>query len=179
MRITSGTPETDFPKTQFRPLLKRRIASCGSEPPAAWFASTVRSSSSSIAMGGGLVSYRNGLFRLWSKADGLTNGYVRALRQDTNGRHLDRDRRWLVSASQSKDRTVGHTPLQRRECAPAIAIALSNAYEHNHFADSAQITDARAASRLSHESKCNNSPSAVRLSHPAFSKSGLLLNLRV
>src|SRR5581483_2931682 len=32
--------------------------------------------------GGGLVSYQHGRFRLWSKADGLTNGYVRVLRQD-------------------------------------------------------------------------------------------------
>lgn len=35
--------------------------------------------------GGGLVSYKDGIFRLWSKADGLTNGYIRALRQDHKG----------------------------------------------------------------------------------------------
>ncbi len=35
--------------------------------------------------GGGLVSYQDGRFRLWSKTDGLTNGYVRALRQDRHG----------------------------------------------------------------------------------------------
>jgi len=35
--------------------------------------------------GGGLVSYQHGRFRLWSKADGLTNGYVRVLRQDHTG----------------------------------------------------------------------------------------------
>ena len=35
--------------------------------------------------GGGVVSYRNRTFRAWSKAEGLTNGYVRALRQDRDG----------------------------------------------------------------------------------------------
>jgi len=36
--------------------------------------------------GGGVVSYRNHSFRLWSKADGLANGYIRALREDSKGR---------------------------------------------------------------------------------------------
>lgn len=36
--------------------------------------------------GGGLVSYRDGAFRLWSKQQGLTNNYVRALREDNRGR---------------------------------------------------------------------------------------------
>ncbi len=36
--------------------------------------------------GGGVVSYRNRSFRWWSAADGLTNGYVRALREDDRGR---------------------------------------------------------------------------------------------
>ena len=36
--------------------------------------------------GGGVVSYRNRSFRLWSRADGLTNGYVRALHEDPAGR---------------------------------------------------------------------------------------------
>jgi ligand-binding sensor domain-containing protein/signal transduction histidine kinase len=36
--------------------------------------------------GGGVVSYRHRAFRLWSTADGLTNGYVRALREDRSGR---------------------------------------------------------------------------------------------
>lgn len=35
--------------------------------------------------GGGVVSYRNRSFRLWRKADGLTNGYVRALHEDHSG----------------------------------------------------------------------------------------------
>ena len=35
--------------------------------------------------GGGLVSYADGSFRFWSKVEGLTNGYVRALRQDGKG----------------------------------------------------------------------------------------------
>lgn len=35
--------------------------------------------------GGGLISYTDGVFRLWSQAEGLTNGYVRALRQDRTG----------------------------------------------------------------------------------------------
>ncbi|MGC2661500.1 MAG: two-component regulator propeller domain-containing protein, partial [Bryobacteraceae bacterium] len=35
--------------------------------------------------GGGLLSYSDGVFRAWSKDDGLTNGYVRALRQDQAG----------------------------------------------------------------------------------------------
>ena len=36
--------------------------------------------------GGGVVSYRNHSFRLWSGADGLTNGNIRALREDHRGR---------------------------------------------------------------------------------------------
>src|SRR5579884_1938653 len=36
--------------------------------------------------GGGMVSYRHGAFRRWSAADGLGNGYVRALREDHRGR---------------------------------------------------------------------------------------------
>lgn len=35
--------------------------------------------------GGGLISYKDGLFRAWSKTDGLTNGYIRALREHHNG----------------------------------------------------------------------------------------------
>ncbi len=35
--------------------------------------------------GGGVLSYQNHAFRLWSKADGLINGYVRALREDRSG----------------------------------------------------------------------------------------------
>ncbi len=35
--------------------------------------------------GGGLVSYSDEVFHLWSKAEGLTNGYIRALRQDARG----------------------------------------------------------------------------------------------
>lgn len=35
--------------------------------------------------GGGLIRYSGGKFHAWSKADGLTNGYVRALRQDHVG----------------------------------------------------------------------------------------------
>jgi ligand-binding sensor domain-containing protein/two-component sensor histidine kinase len=35
--------------------------------------------------GGGVVSYRNRSFHAWSKADGLTNGYIRALREDRAG----------------------------------------------------------------------------------------------
>jgi len=35
--------------------------------------------------GGGVVSYRNRTFQVWSKAEGLTNGYVRALREDAAG----------------------------------------------------------------------------------------------
>jgi len=35
--------------------------------------------------GGGVVSYRNRTFRAWSKSGGLTNGYVRALREDRDG----------------------------------------------------------------------------------------------
>ncbi len=36
--------------------------------------------------GGGVVSYRNRSFRVWARADGLTNGYIRALREDRTGR---------------------------------------------------------------------------------------------
>jgi ligand-binding sensor domain-containing protein/signal transduction histidine kinase len=36
--------------------------------------------------GGGVVSYRNRGFRLWSRTDGLNNGYIRALREDSRGR---------------------------------------------------------------------------------------------
>jgi ligand-binding sensor domain-containing protein/signal transduction histidine kinase len=36
--------------------------------------------------GGGVVSYRNRSFHLWTKADGLANGYIRALREDHEGR---------------------------------------------------------------------------------------------
>jgi ligand-binding sensor domain-containing protein/signal transduction histidine kinase len=36
--------------------------------------------------GGGVVSYRDRTFRLWSAADGLTNGYIRALREDRAGK---------------------------------------------------------------------------------------------
>src|SRR5579862_4386541 len=36
--------------------------------------------------GGGVVSYRDRTFRLWSTGDGLTNGYIRALREDHQGR---------------------------------------------------------------------------------------------
>jgi ligand-binding sensor domain-containing protein len=36
--------------------------------------------------GGGVVSYRNRSFRLWSRANGLNNGYIRALREDSRGR---------------------------------------------------------------------------------------------
>jgi len=36
--------------------------------------------------GGGVISYRNRAFRLWSKGEGLTNGYIRALREDRQGR---------------------------------------------------------------------------------------------
>ena len=35
--------------------------------------------------GGGVASYRNRRFQAWSKAEGLTNGYVRALREDRAG----------------------------------------------------------------------------------------------
>lgn len=35
--------------------------------------------------GGGVLSYRNRAFRQWSRADGLTNGYVRALHEDHSG----------------------------------------------------------------------------------------------
>ncbi len=35
--------------------------------------------------GGGLISYSDGVFRSWSKAQGLTSAYVRALRQDRKG----------------------------------------------------------------------------------------------
>ena len=34
--------------------------------------------------GGGLVRYKNGVFRSWSAPDGLTNGYVRAVYEDTS-----------------------------------------------------------------------------------------------
>ena len=36
--------------------------------------------------GGGVVSYRNHTFRRWEEADGLTNGYIRALLEDDKGR---------------------------------------------------------------------------------------------
>jgi len=36
--------------------------------------------------GGGAISYRNRSFRLWTRADGLTNGYIRTLREDASGR---------------------------------------------------------------------------------------------
>ena len=36
--------------------------------------------------GGGVVSYRNRTFRRWEEADGLSNGYVRALLEDDKGR---------------------------------------------------------------------------------------------
>jgi signal transduction histidine kinase/ligand-binding sensor domain-containing protein len=35
--------------------------------------------------GGGVASYRNRTFQAWSKAEGLTNGYVRSLREDSAG----------------------------------------------------------------------------------------------
>jgi signal transduction histidine kinase/ligand-binding sensor domain-containing protein len=35
--------------------------------------------------GGGVVSYRDRSFRAWTKADGLTNSYIRALREDRTG----------------------------------------------------------------------------------------------
>ncbi|MGO4879294.1 MAG: two-component regulator propeller domain-containing protein [Bryobacteraceae bacterium] len=36
--------------------------------------------------GGGIISYRNRTFRLWSAADGLTNSYIRSMREDRQGR---------------------------------------------------------------------------------------------
>jgi ligand-binding sensor domain-containing protein/signal transduction histidine kinase len=36
--------------------------------------------------GGGLVRYKNGVFRIYSKAEGLTNGFVRAVYEDREGR---------------------------------------------------------------------------------------------
>jgi len=36
--------------------------------------------------GGGVVTYRNHSFRWWTRRDGLTNGYIRSLREDPAGR---------------------------------------------------------------------------------------------
>jgi ligand-binding sensor domain-containing protein len=35
--------------------------------------------------GGGLIRYRDGVFRSFSSADGLTNGFVRTVQQDSKG----------------------------------------------------------------------------------------------
>ena len=41
--------------------------------------------------GGGLIRYREGVFRSFSSKDGLLNGFVRAVFQDSKGADLDRN----------------------------------------------------------------------------------------
>jgi ligand-binding sensor domain-containing protein/signal transduction histidine kinase len=60
--------------------------------------------------GGGIIRYRDGVFRQFSTREGLTNGFVRAIREDSRGRIWVGTDSGLFQLSDERLRRVDNTP---------------------------------------------------------------------